>query len=97
MEIATSVNGVPVRLTAERWLHIVDARDDLAGREEEVLATVERPDWITRGYRGTLMAWKAYGAGRCLTVVYKEISSTDGFIITAYFTSKPRKGRKVWP
>lgn len=49
MEIAHSVRGVPIRLTAERWLHIVDARDELTGREEDVLATVRSPDWVTRG------------------------------------------------
>ena len=29
--IAYSINGVPIRLTAERWLHIVENHDDMAG------------------------------------------------------------------
>src|SRR6266700_1032791 len=56
MEVAWSVHGVPIRLTAERWLHIVEARDDLVGREDDVLSTVRNPDWITKGYRGSMMA-----------------------------------------
>ena len=97
MEIATSVNGVPIRLTAERWLHIVDARDELVGREEDVLRAVRAPDWVTRGYRGSLMAWKSYGRKGYLVVIYKESSRSDGFIITAYFTSKPSKRNQIWP
>lgn len=49
MYVAVSVQGVPIRLTAERWMHIVEARDELAGRMTDVLNTVERPDWVTRG------------------------------------------------
>jgi len=30
MEIAHSVNGVPIRLTYERWYHITENHDDLA-------------------------------------------------------------------
>lgn len=97
MEIATSVNGVPIRLTGERWLHIVDARDDLVGREEDVLATVQSPDWVTRGYRGSLVAWKGYGRRGFLAVVYKELNNHDGFIITAFFSRRPSKRNKQWP
>jgi hypothetical protein len=56
-----SVNGVPIRLTEERWAHIVEARDDLVDRSDEVLGVVESPDWITKGYRGSLVASKGYG------------------------------------
>ena len=97
MEIVPSVHGVPIRLTAERWLHIVDARDELVGREDEVLDAVEHPDWLTPGYRGSLVAWKGYGRNRYLAVVYKELGANDGFIITAFFTRKPIKRRKIWP
>jgi hypothetical protein len=97
METALSVSGVPIRLTAERWMHIVEARDELAGRSEEVLAAVEHPDWVTRGYRGSLVAWKGYGRKGHLAVIYKELSRHDRFIITAFFTRKPSKRKKVWP
>ena len=35
-----SVNGVPIRLTDERWLHIIEARDELADRSQDVLDVV---------------------------------------------------------
>jgi len=51
-----SVNGVLIRLTEERWLHIIEARDELADRAEDVLDTVQSPDWVTKGYRGSMVA-----------------------------------------
>lgn len=87
----------PFGCRAERWSHIVSARDELDGRYEEVLDAVAHPDWVTRGYRDSLIAWKGYGRRGYLTVVYKELSEEDGFVITAYFTRKPSKKRKQWP
>jgi hypothetical protein len=43
-EAAYSVNGVPIRLTYERWYHIVESHDDLASCFDEVLDTIETPD-----------------------------------------------------
>jgi hypothetical protein len=97
MDEVDSVNGVPIRLTEERWRHIVEARDELEGREEDVLDVVCAPDWITRGYRGSLVAWKGYGKRGYLAVIYKELGGVDGFVITAFFTRKPKKRGKVWP
>jgi len=36
-EIAISVNGVPIRLTDERWEHIIDGHADLANYRDDVL------------------------------------------------------------
>ena len=60
MDVAISVNAVPVRLTAERWMHIVENRDELAGRSHDVLDAVDQPDWVTQGYGGSLIAWKGF-------------------------------------
>ncbi len=37
MDIATSVKGVPIRLTSERWYHIVENHDDMAGHYDDVI------------------------------------------------------------
>jgi hypothetical protein len=88
MDIAFSRNGVPIRLTDERWFHIVENHDDLAGYSDEVLETIEDPDLILRGYGGALIAVKVLGRRKYLAVIYKELSRKDGFVITAYFTSQ---------
>ena len=97
MEIAISVNKVPIRLTEERWTHIVENHDDLAGRMEDVLNTVEEPDWVTKGYKNSLIAWKGIGRKIYIAVVYKELDINDGFIITAHITRKANKKEKLWP
>lgn len=40
--------GVPIRLTDERWVHIVENQDDLAGYYDEVLNTIESPDYVVK-------------------------------------------------
>ena len=97
MDLAFSVNDVPVRLTDERWAHIVENRDEVAGHREDCLNVVEDPDLVTAGYAGALVAVRGYGRDRYLAVVYREIDDNDGFIVTAYFTSKVNRGRQTWP
>jgi hypothetical protein len=49
MDIVISKAGVPVRLTEERWFHIVENHDDLAGYYDQVLEAVEDPDFVCTG------------------------------------------------
>jgi hypothetical protein len=96
MDIAFSVDGVPIRLTSERWFHIVESHDDLAGYYDATLDAVEDPDLVLRGYRGSLIAIRSYGKQRYLLVIYKQLSADDGFIITAYFSSKYNRKQVIW-
>jgi len=88
LDIVVSKNGVPIRLTVERWIHIVENHDDLAGHYDDVLGAIEEPDYIIEGYEKALIALKEIKEYKFLAVVFKEVSKEDGFIITAYFTSK---------
>ncbi|MBI4468454.1 MAG: hypothetical protein HY650_03925 [Acidobacteria bacterium] len=56
MDRGVSRNGVPIRLTEERWFHIVENHDDLAGHYDDVLDAIEHPDVILRGDEGALIA-----------------------------------------
>jgi hypothetical protein len=96
MEIVKSKNGVPIRLTEERWIHIVENHDDLAGYYDEVLMCVEDPDFVIKGYGYALIALRKKDEKKFLAVVYKELSESDGFIITAFFTFKIEKEEIIW-
>ncbi len=96
MDIAYSINGVPIRLTHERWFHIIENHDDLASYFYEVLDTIEKPTFVFRGNKGTLKSTKNMGKKRWLVVIYREISIKDGFIITAYFLDEKPKGKLIW-
>lgn len=96
MDVAYSVNNVPIRLTYERWYHITENHDDLASYYYDVLETVESPEFVVQGNRGTLKATKNISKRKWLVVIYRELSKEDGFIITAYFLSKRPKGKTIW-
>ena len=96
MDSTRSVEGVPIRLTAERWLHIVENHDEVAGYYDAVLETVASPDILMQGYGGSLVAVRTYGRQRHLYVVYRQVSRDDGFIITAYFSRKVDRKKAVW-
>ena len=97
MDIARSIHDVPIRLTTERWYHIVENHDDMAGFYDDVLETVESPDLVLRGYKGALIAVHGAGRSRYLCVIYKEIGKEDGFVISAFFTAEINKRNQIWP
>lgn len=99
MEVVISRNGVPIRLSSERWSHILRRHPEMDGSQAGVFETLSDPDLIQVGDSGELLAIRLYDAtqlGRKYVVVaYKETSSTDGFILTAYLTRRPSQKREV--
>jgi hypothetical protein len=95
--IAYSINGVPIRLTDERWAHIARNKPYMLSYRELVLETIERPTWVLRGYGRALIAIRSLGKGKYLHVVYREVSSSDGFILTAFIARKVNRKAIVWP
>ncbi len=85
----------PIRLTEERWFHIIENHDDLAGHYDDVLYAIEDPDYIIEGYKNALIALKQFTKIKFLAAVYKEVTGEDGFVVTAYFTSKLNLEREV--
>jgi len=91
--ITYSVNNLPVRLTDERWTHIVESHDDMAGYYFDVLETIANPTWIFVGDEvDELWAVKRISERKAMLVIYKESKDKkDSFIITAFFTTQIRK------
>ncbi|MGH3803291.1 MAG: hypothetical protein ACRDTD_24800 [Pseudonocardiaceae bacterium] len=54
-EIVRSRNGVAVRLTDERWAHITEEHNELAGLRPDVLEAVAEPARILTGGAGELL------------------------------------------
>jgi hypothetical protein len=98
-DIITSKNGKSIRLTDERWAHIAEEHNELAGWRYSVLETISEPTRILAGNAGELLAVREVETGKWLVVVYRE-GATDGFIITAFLTRRIRsldKRRQLWP
>ena len=90
--IAYSVNNIPIRLTEERWNHIVENHDDMAGYYYEVLEAVSTPEYILDGDKDELWAVKFISRNKVFLVIYKESKErNDGFIITAFITTRIKK------
>lgn len=101
MLIIASKHGVPIRLSQERWDHIIRRHPEIDGQKDKMLETISTPDAILSGDFGECLAVRLYPktplTRKHLVVVYKETSKKDGFILTAYFTTEPSKGRKaIW-
>ena len=97
MEIAHSINGVPIRLTDERWEHIVSNKPYMYAYDDALLQAIEQPTVILRGYTGSLIAVKSLAKDTYLHVVYKEVTRDDGFVITAYVSRKYNRNQILWP
>jgi hypothetical protein len=99
MEIAVSRNGMPIRISDERWTHVVEAHDYMAGNIELVIETIEDPYAMVVGSKGELIALRynetTVLSEKYVVAVYREFSD-DGFLIAAFMTSHPdtilRKG-----
>lgn len=98
-DIVISRWGTPIRLTDERWGHIVGGHSELMGMRPSVLNALENAERILEGARGELLAVQEREPGKWIVVVYKELSG-DGYVITAFLTSKERwlnRRRQLWP
>jgi hypothetical protein len=102
--IVTSVNGVLIRLTEERWGHITAQHPEMEAYQTAILDVVASPDRVLDGKNEQLIAVRLLSQQKWLLVVYREIEAqgaiVDGFIVTAFFNQRPRylEGKKqLWP
>lgn len=95
------MNGVAIRLTHERWLHITYSHKEIDPTDNTTILTVIKlPDVIFQGDTGELLAVRKRPRKKdWIVVVYKEIDVTDGFVLTAYITTDFRwllKRKIIW-
>lgn len=94
-----SKNNIPIRLTDERWQHIVEGHPELTNNKKDVLAVISQPEQIFQGRDGELLAMKEIEPNKWLVVAYRELKN-DGFVITAYSTRRIQsviKRTQLWP
>ena len=91
---ATSLNGVAIRLTDERWRHIREGHPEIT-RYEEILQNIQSPDLVQEGDFGAYLAVRRLDR-YYLVVVYREVANHDGFVITAYITERLGRRRSIW-
>ena len=71
-----SKNGKEIRLSEERWYHIVESHDYMAGNQDIIFETLESPDIIVGGRKEEFIALKYYAktsiSEKHAVVIYKE-------------------------
>lgn len=84
-----SINNVSIRLTDERWLHIITAHPEIDSSEyASILDVIKTPDTIFAGDKGEYLAIRKKARKKVwFVVVYKEVTASDGFVVTAYITT----------
>ena len=100
IQIASSRNGVAIRLTDERWRHIVEEHAELDGLRGEIMKTISGAERVLQGSFGELLAIRMIERGKALVVVYREVGAEDGFVITAFLTRRLtslNRKQQVWP
>jgi hypothetical protein len=73
VEIAYSIHGIPIRLTDERWEHIVSNKPYMYAFDDAIPKAIEEPTVVLRGYAGTLIAVLSLARERYLHVVYNML------------------------
>jgi hypothetical protein len=101
MYTVNSFQNIPIRLTDERWAHIVEEHCELAGMLYEVLDAIALPERVMAGNAGEHLAVKPARPDKSLVVVYRENEDLqDGFVITAFLTKRVRsleRRPQLWP
>lgn len=92
--------GHTIELTAERWLHVLDAHPELRDGERLIPETLQEPEVVARSvydpqarlyYKRFPHLWH----GKYLVVVVKL--NRRHFLLTAYVTDTIKRGERLWP
>lgn len=101
MAVLIDYEGRAIRLTEERWRHISE-HPEMEGMREALEETLRAPEVVHesmsdpaarlhyRFYHRTMVG------GKYLCAVVK-LAGEDAFVVTAYLTDRPKKGRVLWP
>src|SRR3990167_3534835 len=88
--------GQIIRLTEERWHHIVERHPEIEGQMAKIQSTIQNPDLIVKNrynkkeryYHRYFKSLKNY----LIVIVEYE----KNFIITAFISRKIKKGEVLW-
>jgi len=99
-EILTDCQGRAVRLTEERWAHILD-HPEMIGQRERLIETLAQPDLVIATVKDETVhvyhrLYETTPVTRKFLVVAVKMEVDDAFVLTAYFTSRLKKGKIVW-
>ena len=92
--------GKVVRLDRDRWVHML-SHPEMRKQRYRIKGTLVDPDEIRKSIRGS-QVWLFYKLYEKTPVTWKfmlvvvQVLNGEGFIVTAFFTDKIKKGDLIW-
>ena len=92
--------GTDIRITKERLSHVLE-HPEMAGEERRIAETLAQPDIVVQSASDPevrlyhrLYETATVGAKHlCAVVKWRD---GDAFLVTAYFTDRPKRGAVLW-
>lgn len=92
--------GLQVRLTIERRMHILE-HPEMVNQFERLMATIQEPELIVRtNVDPSVHVYHRFYQTTPVTskfmLVAVKIEADDAFVLTAFYSSRQKKGTVVW-
>jgi hypothetical protein len=99
-EVLNDYEDRAIRLTDERWAHILD-HPEMVEQRQRLAETLAEPDIVIATVADeTVLAYhrlyERTPVTRKYLVVVVKMASDDAFILTAYFANRLKRGSIVW-
>lgn len=100
-EILRDHQGREIRLTNERWVHIIE-HPEMNGQRERLIETLSIPDTIIATAKDeSIHTYHRFYSTTPVTqkylIVAVKILKDDAFVVTAFYSSRQKKGKVIWP
>ncbi len=87
--------GFKVKLTHERYLHIILRHPEILDKENEIKEALENPDFIKESkHDNTVLLFYKSSNKEYIVVVVKRVEKA--FVLTAYATDFIKEGDMIW-
>lgn len=100
-EILRDHQGRKIRLTDERWTHIIE-HPEMNGQRERLIETLSTPDTIIATAKDeSIHTYHRFYSTTPVTqkylIVAVKVLEDDAFVVTAFYSSRQKKGKVIWP
>ncbi len=101
MQTLIDFRGRPLRLTDERWAHVLSHPEHGGNTLHRIEETLREPDRVVRSRTdpGVELFYRWYeqtAVGSKYLCVVAKASVAAPFVITAYLTDKIKQGEELW-
>ena len=96
----TDYKGRAIRLTSERWAHIQE-HPEMIGQFKRIEETLQQPKFIiATSVDESVRVYHRFYAKTPVTSKFMQVAvkilETDAFILTAFYSSRQKKGELIW-